>query len=201
MTGHALALEHTARGLALADGARRAMRHGVSVGFHAAREVVSLHGAGESLADRGAGDIDHLAHREHVDLDLTAHGERLALALLQAEFPRSVAGGHVGLGEMARQRLGDPRRAAAADGDLNGGISFGFLGFDLRNTIRKRLDDRHGDGNAGVSENAGHAAFAANQTNGHCQSSYRGSDKGSATLQQAGGLDARDPRTLGLGRP
>ena len=173
------------------------MRYRVSVGLHAAREVVALHGAGESLADRRAGHVDHLTHREHVDLDLAAHGERLALALLQAEFPRGSAGGHIRLGEMARQRFGDARGAPAADGDLNGGIPFRFLGFHLRNAIGKRLDHRHGDGNAGVSENAGHAAFAANQTDGHCQSSYRGSDKGSATLQQAGGLDARDPSTLG----
>ncbi len=44
---HALALEHAARRLALADGARRAVRHRVAVGLHAAREIVALHGAGE----------------------------------------------------------------------------------------------------------------------------------------------------------
>ena len=39
-------------------------------------------------------------------------GQRLAFALVQAEFLRGVAGGDIGLGEMAGQRLGDPRRAA-----------------------------------------------------------------------------------------
>src|SRR5262249_30270774 len=80
VTRHALALEDAARGLALTDGTGGAMRHRVSVGLHAARKVVPLHGALETLADGGAGHIDDLTHLEHVDLDFAAGGEIFAFA-------------------------------------------------------------------------------------------------------------------------
>src|ERR1700736_2867023 len=70
---------------------------------------------------------------------------------------------------MAGEGLGHSRGAPGSEGDLNGTIAVRFVGLDLRNAIRQRLDDRHGDSHAGVSEYAGHAAFAANQTYGHCR--------------------------------
>src|SRR5260370_11313975 len=70
---------------------------------------------------------------------------------------------------MAGEGLGHSRGAPGSESDLNGTVTVRFVGLDLRNAIRQRLDDRHGDSHAGVSENAGHAAFAANQTYGHCR--------------------------------
>ena len=61
---HALALEHAARRLALADRARRSVRHGHTVRGMVTGEVVTLHRAGEALADRGARDIDDRADFE-----------------------------------------------------------------------------------------------------------------------------------------
>src|SRR5467141_1604246 len=72
MAGHALALEHASRRLALTDGTWRAVRHRVAVSLHAARKIVALHGAGEALAHRGPGDIDDLTRGEHVDFQLAA---------------------------------------------------------------------------------------------------------------------------------
>jgi hypothetical protein len=169
---HALALEHAARSLALADRARRAVRHRISVGFHAAREIVALHGALEAFAYRGTGDIDDLARAEHVDFDFAAGRQCVAFPLAQSEFLRGITGSYIRLGEMAGEGLPDARCAAAANGDLNRTIAVGFIVFDLRDAIRQRLDDRHGHGYTGVGEYSGHAALAANQTNGHCQSSY-----------------------------
>src|SRR3984957_701027 len=74
---------------------------------------------------------------------------------------------------MTRLSLGDTRWAACANGHLNCTVAVGFIVFDLRDSIRQRLDDRHGDSHTGVGEYSGHAALAANQTNGHFQSSYR----------------------------
>src|SRR6266481_4705194 len=174
MAGHALALEHASRRLALTDGTRRAVRHRVAVSLHAARKIVALHGAGEALAHRGPGDIDDLTRGEHVDFQLGAGCQSVALALVQAEFLGSIAGGDIGLGEMARQRLGNPRWATAASSDLHRAIAVGFVTFDLRDAVRQRLDDRHGDSHTGVGEYSGHAALAANQTNGHCQNPQAG---------------------------
>ena len=64
VTGHALALEHAARRLALADRARGSVRHGHTVRGMVTAEVVTLHRAGEALADGGARDIDDLASLE-----------------------------------------------------------------------------------------------------------------------------------------
>src|ERR1700722_8435575 len=47
------------------------------------------------------------------------------------DLPGGIAGGHVRLGEMTRQRLGHPRRAAAADGHLHGTIAVGLVALDL----------------------------------------------------------------------
>src|SRR5882724_5033145 len=197
MAGHALALEHASRRLALTDGTWRAVRHRVAVSLHAARKIVALYGAGEALAHRGPGDIDDLTRGEHVDFQFGAGCQSVALALVQAEFLGGVAGGDIRLGEMARQRLGNPRRTAAASSDLHRAIAVGFVTFDLRDAVRQRLDDRHEDSHTGVGEYSGHAALAANQTNGHCQSSCRGKLRLApafvATGQRFGHSDPRTP--------
>src|ERR1700738_2744744 len=179
MARHALALKDASRRLALTDGTRRAVRYRVAVSLHAARKIVALHGAGETLTHRSAGDIDDLTRGEHVDFQFGAGCQRVAFAQVQTEFLGGVARGDIGLGEMAGQRLGHPRRAAAANSDLNRAIAVGFVTFDLRDAIRPRLDDRYWDSHTGVGESSGHAALAANQTNGHCQSSRREASIGS----------------------
>src|SRR5437588_12205826 len=70
VAGHAPPLEYSSRRLALADGARRAGRQAGAVGGVAAREVVTLHGAREALADGRPRDVDDLPLLEEVGLDL-----------------------------------------------------------------------------------------------------------------------------------
>src|SRR6202041_160084 len=150
-----------------------------------------LHGALKALAHRGAGDIDDLPGLEHVDLELAAGRQLVAFTFTQAEFLRGVPGGNICLGEVAGESLGDARRTAAANGDLDRAIAVGFIVFDLRDAIRQRLDNRHGHGYTGVGEYSGHAALAANQTNGHFQSSYSEGFMSPASLRQISGLDTR----------
>src|SRR5258708_27739640 len=155
-----------------------------------------LHGALETLTHRGAGDIDDLTGLEHVDFDLAAGGQLFAFTLAEAEFLRAIPGGDIRLREVAGERLGYARRAAAADSDLDRAITVGFVVFDLRDAIRQRLDHRHGDGDTGVGEHSGHAAFAANQTNGHCQSSFSESLSSLASFttdQRFGHTDPKSP--------
>src|SRR5271168_4923583 len=108
MARHALALEHAPRRLALADGARRAVRQRIAVGFHAARKIVASHGALEALARGGTGHIDDLADAEHVYFDFAAGGQSFALALAQTEFLGGVPGGNIGLGKMTGHGFSDP---------------------------------------------------------------------------------------------
>jgi hypothetical protein len=86
VAGHALALEHASRGLALADRAGGAVEHRRAVRSRAAREVVPLHRAGKALADGRARDVDDLALGEQVDLELGARGEIGAFAVGEAEL-------------------------------------------------------------------------------------------------------------------
>jgi hypothetical protein len=99
--------------------------------LHAAGEIMALHGALEPLAHGGTSDVDDLTRGEHVDFQLATRRQRVALALAQPEFLGSVAGGHIGLGEMAGKRLGHPRRASAAESDLYRTVAVGFVAFDL----------------------------------------------------------------------
>src|ERR1700722_10189462 len=119
MARHALTLEHASRGLALTDGTRRAVRHRVTVGLHAAREIMALHRALETLADRGSGDIDNLPYGKHINLEFTALLKRVSLALAQSKFLGGVAGGDIRLGKMPGQRLGHARWAASTNSDLH----------------------------------------------------------------------------------
>ena len=112
VAGHALAGEHAARRLALADRARRAVEQRRAVGGRAAREVVALDRARKALADRGAGDVDDLARGKDVDLDLGARRQVGALAVGEAELDQRFAGGHLGLGVVPGQRLREPRGLA-----------------------------------------------------------------------------------------
>ena len=106
MAGHALAREHAARALVLADRARHVVRDRVAVRARFGREVVALDHAGEALADGHALHVDLLADLEDVDADLAADLEVGELIGLATRNSRSdVAGFDGGLGEVAGQRL------------------------------------------------------------------------------------------------
>src|SRR5690606_2334014 len=95
--------EHLAGVLALAGRTGDAVRQRVAVGGATAAEIVALHDALETLAGRGAGDVDLLAGDEVIDGDLGADieqvlGRNAELCDLRLRLDR-------GGGEMATQRL------------------------------------------------------------------------------------------------
>ena len=167
VAGHAPALEYAARRLTLADGARRAVRQGHAVGRGHTTEVVTLHGAGEALADGGAGDVHLFAFLEEVGLDLGAGLEFIGVGIGKAKLHQRLAGSDVGAGVMARQRLRIQLRAARAVGDLHGAIAVFVLRLHLRDAVRQNLDHGHRHSLAGVGENARHAGLAADQSDSH----------------------------------
>ena len=120
---HALALEHAARGLALADGARSSVRHGHTVRGVVAGEVVTLHRAGEALADRGARDINDRADFEDARLDFAAHGEVGALFFLEAEFDQRLARLDIRFRVVTGGGLRQQLRTLLAERNLNGAIA------------------------------------------------------------------------------
>ena len=167
VAGHALAREHAARRLALADRAGRAVEQRRAVGGRATREVVALDRAREALADRGAGDVHDLAGREHVHLDLGARREVRAFAVGEAELDQRLARGDLGLGVVPGQRARQAGGLAVAEGDLHRAITVALDGLHLGDAVRQGLDHRHRDRFARVREDARHAGLAANQTDRH----------------------------------
>ena len=164
---HALALEHAARGLALADGARRTVRHGHAVRGMVAGEVVTLHRAGEALADRGARDVDDGAHFEQARLDFAAHGEVGALFFLEAEFDHRLARLDIRFRVVTRGGLRQKLRTLLAERNLNGAISVLVDGFHLSDAVRQHFDDGYRNRLARIRKDASHAGLAANKSNAH----------------------------------
>ena len=165
VTRHALALEHAARRLALADGARGTMRQRDTVGGMVAGEVVPLHGAGKALADGGAGHVDDFADLETVDLELGAFLQVRTLTLGEAEFHQAAARAHRRLRQVAGGRLGEQLGALGAEGDLHGPVAVDFLGLKLGHAIGQYFDDGHRHGFAGVRKHPRHPRLATDQTN------------------------------------
>jgi hypothetical protein len=82
---------------------------------------------------------------------------------IDAEFLDTAAGLDARLGEMTRDRLGDPAGAALAVSDLNRGVAVGFDRLDLGHTIIRHVKHRHRDGPAILGEDASHADLASNK--------------------------------------
>src|SRR5690606_33913370 len=119
VAGHLLARENATRGLALAQGTRRAMRQRVTVGCIAHTEVVALDGALEALTLGDALDVYRLADFKDVCLDFATDGEIADLCVFNAELPQATARFHLRLGEVAGFRLVDQCSATGADGHLH----------------------------------------------------------------------------------
>src|SRR6185312_1605241 len=170
LTGHLLAREHAARGLALADRTRRAVRQRVAVGGVAHREVPALDRALEALALGHARDVDDLADREHVvHLDLCADRVLVGVLVVETELPQASARLHLRLREVALGRLGQQRRALGARGDLHRDVTVVVSGLDLGDAVGRRLDQGHGNRTAVLGEEPAHPAFFSNQSDAHVQ--------------------------------
>ena len=112
LAGHPHPLEHPAREGARTDRARRPVVLVVAVAGALALEVVALHRAGEALAPADRGDVDLGAGGDGVDGDLLA--DLVAVDRVEAQLDQALAGGDVGLGEVAGLGLGQLPRVAEA---------------------------------------------------------------------------------------
>ena len=105
MTGHLLALEHATRGLALADGTRRAVRQRVAVRGVLGAEVVTLDHASEALALGGARTSTFwpASNTSTVSSPTGVRSSQAAQVAVEAEFPQPATGFDARLGEVAGQ--------------------------------------------------------------------------------------------------
>src|SRR5664279_3185440 len=103
VTGHLLVLEGLAGILTSAGRADRTMRYRHTVGGAKAAEIPALHAAGETLTDRGAGNVDELPDHEMVGLNLGA--DRDQRVFRHAELGDLALGLDLGDRELAALRL------------------------------------------------------------------------------------------------
>ena len=164
VTGHLLALEHTTRSLALADGTWDTVRHGVTVGVVLATEVPALDGTGEAFTFGLTSNVYQLACSEEFSFDQIAS---LEIAFFKTELPDTATSGNVSLGEVTCLSGSHARSTTLADSDLHCTVAIGFFSFELGDAIRLDLDDRDRNGDTFFGENAGHTALATDYTNSH----------------------------------
>src|SRR5690606_1099434 len=136
---HALALEHTTRGGATADGAGGAVLALRAVTGAGATEVVALPDAGEALALALPGHVDLHAGLEDLDGDVLA--ERVLGGVRRADLDEVTTGGDVRLGEVALEGLVHLARVDVAEGDLDGLVAVDVVRADLGDDVGAGLDD------------------------------------------------------------
>ncbi len=162
MPGHLLALEHLAGVLALAGRAVAAMAHRHAVARAQAAEVVTLHGAGEALADRGARHIDELPSTKWSavisaptsirlsGLTRNSTSFRFGSTLATAKCPRAAR----------RQTL----HLGPAGAELQRGIAVLLRGAVADHLTMVELQHRHRDVLPGIGEDPGHADLLRDDT-------------------------------------
>src|SRR6185503_20081 len=165
VAGHLLALEHLAGVLALAGRAVRAVRHGHAVRGAQAAEVPALHAAGETLTDRGPGDVDELALGEVVGLHRGAHLDEVLG--IDAELGDLPLGLNLGDGELAAISLGDILGLDGAGAELQRGVTVLLSRALAHHLAVHEAEHRHGDVRAVILEDAGHPQLLCDQTRTH----------------------------------
>src|SRR5579871_113357 len=165
VAGHLLALEGSARILAIAGRTQRAVGYRDPVRRAQAAEVPALDAALEALADRDARHVDRLAGDEMVGRDLGAH--RQEVLLRDAELGEAALRLDQRLGEVTAHGLRhvlDLRRPGA---ELDRGVAvlvLRALGGDLAAVEREHRD---GDVTARLVEEAGHAQLFGDNAGAH----------------------------------
>ena len=118
------------------------MRQRVTVGRVLGTEVVALHAARKTLADRCTGDIHFLTRLENSHADLAARLDIVAFTVSQAKFPKAGAGLGPGLGKMPGHCLVDTAGATLAGGHLKRPVAVHFCAAHLSHPVR--VDFNHG---------------------------------------------------------
>src|ERR1700712_1834412 len=164
-TGHAHALEDTARGRRSTDRTGLAVVTVRTVRRRDTLEVVSLHDTGETLALAGADDVDLLAGFEH-PVDGQFLTERVLSGVSSANLGDVTARRDACLVEVTGQRLGDLTGVDLAAGDLNGFVTVDLGGANLGDDVRGDLNDGHRNEAVLVIPDLGHAELDAEQSLG-----------------------------------
>ena len=165
MTGHLLALEDPAGILVLTGRAMRAVAHRNAVAGPQTGEVVTLHGAGEALADGGSDHVDELAADEVVRRKLRSDLKQAAG--LDPELGQLALGRDLRLGEVAALGLGQVLDLGLARAELNGVVAVGLPGSQPDDLAVLHPQDSHRQVPAFVGEHPGHAELARDHTGPH----------------------------------
>ncbi len=127
-----------------------------------AAETVTLHGAGEALADGGARDVDELAFDEMVSGDLGADLDHIVGA--HAELGELALGLDIGHGEMASRGAGQPVHLGRAGTELKRGIAVLLRGPVANHLAAVEAQHRHRDMLPGIGEDPRHAELLRDDT-------------------------------------
>ena len=130
-------------------------------------KTMAFYDAGETLADGGAGHVDELAGDEMGRRHFGADIDKAILG--NAEFGQFTLRFDLGLGIMATHGLGDVLDLGHAPTQLQRVIAVAFGGFLGHHLTAPDIKHGHRHMGAVVSEQAGHADFAGNQTGTHDQ--------------------------------
>src|SRR5258708_6307350 len=154
VTGHLLVLEGLAGILTSAGRTDRTMRYRHAVGGAQAAEIPARHAAGETLADRGAANVDELPDHEMVGLDLGA--DRAQRVFRHAELGDLALGLDLGAGELAALRLRQIDGLARTRTELQRDITV-LLGRAVTQHLAvAQLQHGHGDMFAGLRQDPRH---------------------------------------------
>src|SRR4029079_19126538 len=129
--------------------------------------VVTLHGAGEALADRGPRDVNNSAHFKQPGLDFAAHGEVGTLFFRESEFDQGLARLDIRVRVVTRSSHRQKLRTLLAERHLNGAIAVLVDGLHLSDAVRQHFDDGYRNRLARIRKDASHAGLAANKSNAH----------------------------------
>jgi hypothetical protein len=163
--GHLLVLEGLAGVLAAAGRTDRAVRDRHAVRGAQPAEVPALHAAGETLADRGAGDVHQLPLEEVVGLQRGADIDEVVR--IDAELRDMALGLHLGDRELAALGLGQVLRLGGAGAELHGDVAVLLARALSHDLAVVQPEHRHGDVRAVRHEDAGHAQLLCDQSRTH----------------------------------
>ena len=142
VSGHLFALEDPARVLALTCCAVRAVGDRDTVGGRQTAKVPALHGALETLADRGCARVDILAGGEVCGVEPGARGQEGVGR--DAELHQHTLGLDLVLGKVHAQRVRDLVGALVGRADLHGVVALLGRGLDLHDLHILQLGGKKG---------------------------------------------------------
>src|SRR3954447_13816758 len=166
---HLLVLEGLARILASAGRTDRAMRDRDTVGGAQAAEIPALHAAGETLADRGAGDVDELADHEVIRLDFSTDRDQRVFG--DAEFRELALRLDGGLGKLAALRLRQIYGLAASRAELQRGVTVLLAGAVTQHLAIAQLEHGHRDVLTGLGKDPCHPDLLCDHSGAHRRAS------------------------------